>query len=132
MTAAAVEAFVMGTIAEGGPVFRVESVATNRARVRLVYDDRQLRPGGTVSGPALMALADCAIWAALTAMTGPEEMSVTTNLTIDFLRRPEPADVIADAALLKVGRRLATGTVTMFSDLSDKPVAHATVTYARP
>jgi uncharacterized protein (TIGR00369 family) len=114
----------------------VERVDENFARVRLRYHDRHLRPGGTIAGPSLMMLADMAMYMALLAMIGPVALAVTTNLNINFLRKPSQADVIAECKLLKLGKRLAVGEVTMYSDGSSEgytePVAHATVTYSIP
>jgi uncharacterized protein (TIGR00369 family) len=112
--------------------FRVESVADRFAQVRLLYHDRHLRPGGTISGPSLMTLADTAMFMVLLAEIGPVELAVTTNLNINFLRKPRQADVIAEARLLKLGKRLAVGDVLMYSDGESEPVAHATVTYSVP
>ncbi len=112
--------------------FKIEEVQDGSVRVRMRYHDLYLRPGGTVSGPALMALADSAMYSLLLAMIGPVALAVTTNLNINFLRKPAPVDVIAKAELLKLGQRLAVGSVTMFSDGDDEPVAHATVTYSIP
>jgi uncharacterized protein (TIGR00369 family) len=114
------------------PDFHVEAVEDRFARVRLRYHERHLRPGGTISGPALMALADTATYIALLGMIGPVALAVTTNLNISFLRRPARADVIAECRLLKLGRRLAVGEVAMYSEGDDEPVAHATVTYWIP
>ncbi|MDP6346454.1 MAG: PaaI family thioesterase, partial [Alphaproteobacteria bacterium] len=98
--------------------------------------DRHLRPGGTIAGPTMMALADCVVWLAIIATLGRGEAAVTTNLNINFMRRPEPADLIAEARLLKLGRRSAVGDVMIYSDdggdAADHPVAHATLTYAIP
>ena len=102
------------------------------ARVRLACEARHLRPGGTISGPAMMGLADCAFYYALLAQIGEVELAVTTNLNINFLRKPGPADLIAEARILKLGRLLATGDVTLYSDGAPEPVAHATLTYAIP
>ena len=114
----------------------VERVDENFAQVRLRYHDRHLRPGGTIAGPSLMMLADMAMYMALLAMIGPVALAVTTNLNINFLRKPSQADVIAECKLLKLGKRLAVGEVTMYSDGSSEgdtePVAHATVTYSIP
>jgi uncharacterized protein (TIGR00369 family) len=110
----------------------VERVDENFARVRLHYDDRHLRPGGTISGPSLMMLADMAMYMALLGMIGPVALAVTTNLNINFLRKPGQADVIAECKLLKLGKRLAVGEVTMYSEGDTQPVAHATVTYSIP
>jgi uncharacterized protein (TIGR00369 family) len=102
------------------------------ARIRMPFQTRQLRPGGTISGPSLMALADTGLWVALLAMIGREALSVTSHLDIDFLRKPAAADVIADTVLHKLGKRLAVGTVLMYSDGEDMPCARASVTYAIP
>jgi uncharacterized protein (TIGR00369 family) len=115
-----------------GPIFRVEKVEDMFAQVRLIYNKRHLRPGGTISGPALMTLADTAMYMALLAMLGPVVLAVTTNLNINFLRKPAQADVIGQAKLLKLGKRLAVGEVTIYSEGESKPVAHATLTYSIP
>jgi uncharacterized protein (TIGR00369 family) len=114
------------------PDFRVEQIEDRFARVRLRYHEKHLRPGGTISGPALMTLADTATYIALLGMIGPVALAVTTNLNINFLRRPAQADVIAECKLLKLGKRLAVGEVTMYSEGDAEPVAHATVTYSVP
>ncbi|MEM8842550.1 MAG: PaaI family thioesterase [Pseudomonadota bacterium] len=110
----------------------IEQVGPLTARIRMPINDSHLRPGGTVSGPSMFMLADCAFYVAVLAMIGREALTVTTNLNINFLRKPEPADLIAEARILKLGRLLATGDVTLFSDGSDQPVAHASMTYAIP
>lgn len=110
----------------------VERVDENFARVRLRYHDRHLRPGGTIAGPSLMMLADMAMYMALLAMIGPVALAVTTNLNINFLRKPAQADVIGECKILKLGKRLAVGEVTMYSEGDTEPVAHATVTYSIP
>lgn len=114
------------------PAFHVEQIEDKFARVRLRYREKHLRPGGTISGPALMALADTATYIALLGMIGPVALAVTTNLNINFLRKPAQADIIAECKLLKLGKRLAIGEVTMYSDGDTEPVAHATVTYSIP
>jgi uncharacterized protein (TIGR00369 family) len=110
----------------------VERVDENFARVRLRYHDRHLRPGGTIAGPSLMMLADMAMYMALLAMIGPVALAVTTNLNINFLRKPAQADVIGECKILKLGKRLAVGEVTMYSEGDTEPVAHAAVTYSIP
>ena len=112
--------------------FRVETIENKALRMRLLYRDMHLRPGGTISGPALMTLADTAVYLLVLAHIGPIALAVTTNLNINFLRKPEPKDVIAETKLLKLGQRLAVGEVTMYSAGEDDPVAHATVTYSIP
>jgi uncharacterized protein (TIGR00369 family) len=112
--------------------FKVERMDEMFARVRLTFDERHLRPGGTISGPSLMMLTDTTMYMALLGMIGPVALAVTTNLNINFLRKPAQADVIAECKLLKIGKRLAVGEVTMYSDGDPDPVAHATVTYSIP
>src|SRR5262245_24336154 len=104
--------------------FSIEEAQDGRVRVRLRYHDLHLRPGGTISGPALMTLADLAMYSLLLAMIGPVALAVTTSLNINFLRKPGPVDVIARAEMLKLGQRLAIGSVTMFSEGEEEPVAH--------
>jgi uncharacterized protein (TIGR00369 family) len=103
-----------------------------RLRMRARVGQNNLRPGGTVSGPTIMALADWAIFISILTQIGPVEMAVTTNLNINFLKRPQPNDLIAEVSLLKLGRRLAIGEVSIFSDGEDQPVAHVTGTYSLP
>ena len=110
----------------------VELVSDNFARVRLRYHDRHLRPGGTIAGPSLMMLADMAMYMALLGMIGPVALAVTTNLNINFLRKPAQADVIGECKILKLGKRLAVGEVAMYSEGDTELVAHATVTYSVP
>ncbi len=112
--------------------FVIEEVRPMYARVRMLFSDSRLRPGGTISGPSLMTLADTGLWVALLAMIGREPLSVTSHLDIDFLRKPAAADVIAETTLYKIGKRLAVGDVLMYSDGETVPCARASVTYAIP
>ncbi|MGO9008356.1 MAG: PaaI family thioesterase [Beijerinckiaceae bacterium] len=116
----------------GEPTFCVDAVGPMTARMRLVYHPRHLRPGGTISGPAMFSLADVALYAAVLAQIGPVALAVTTNLSINFLRKPEPRDLIGEARLLKLGKRLAVGEVLIFSEAGEDLVAHATGTYSIP
>lgn len=103
------------------------------ATVRRRISEADLRPGGTVSGPVMMEVADTALYVALLAEIGIVPMAVTTSLTINYLRKPSAErDLIGVCRLLKVGRRLAMGEVTLYSDADPAPVAHATGTYAIP
>jgi uncharacterized protein (TIGR00369 family) len=115
-----------------GSGLTVEHVEFGVARVRQTYSDKHIRPGGTVSGPTMMALADFAMYVAVFSAAGPVPLAVTTNLNINFLRKPARADLIADAKLLKHGKRLVVGEVTLRSDGRDDPVAHVTSTYSMP
>ena len=110
----------------------VDDVSHGRVRLRLPASEAHVRPGGTISGPALMALADGAAWAAVLSHIGPKVDSVSSSLHIDFLRRPPPVDVIADGHVLKLGRSLAVIDVSIHSARSDALVAKAQVTYVLP
>jgi len=94
--------------------------------------DRLLRPGGTIAGPAQMALADVAMYGLVMSRLGRVDLAVTTSLSINFLRRPTPAAITAEGRLLKLGKRLAVGDVTLLSEGLAEPVAHAVVTYSLP
>ena len=101
--------------------------------LRQRYGDRMLRPGGTISGPTLMALADFAMYVVLLSAIGPVGLAVTTSLNINFLRKGQPGqDVLAAAKLLKLGKRLAVGEVNLLSAGSPDPIAHVTATYSIP
>ncbi len=110
----------------------IERVGGKTARARFKIVKKHLRPGDTVSGPTLMALADVAMYAALLGEIGLVPLAVTTNLNINFLRKPAQKDVYADARLLKTGKRLAVGEVTLYSEGEPEPVAHVTCTYSIP
>ncbi|WP_407493151.1 PaaI family thioesterase [Pseudooceanicola sp. MF1-13] len=113
--------------------FAVEEVRDMGIRVRLVVQDRHLRPGGTVSGPSMFALADVAVYLGVLAMIGPKGLAVTTSCSLDFMRKPVAnTDLIAECTLLKLGRVLAVGDVLLYSDGDDKPVARSTMTYSIP
>lgn len=110
----------------------IDTVEHGRAVVRLAFDDRHIRPGGTISGPTMMMLADFALYLAVLSAIGPVALAVTINFNINFLRRPEQRDLVADASMLKLGKRLAVMEVTLYSAGSDDPVAHVTSTYSIP
>jgi uncharacterized protein (TIGR00369 family) len=107
-------------------------LSRERAAFRMPFRNDFLRPGGTISGPILMGLADLAMYGAVLAAIGRVELAVTTSLTINFLRKPPPADVIAEARLLKLGKRLAVGEVELYSDGDPDMVAHVVATYSVP
>jgi len=112
--------------------FVVEEIGHGKARVRLPAKGIFLRPGGTISGPVQMGLADCAVYAALLGAIGPVALAVTTNLTINFLNKPAPRDLICECRLLKLGRRLAVAEAFNYSDGQPDPVSHVTATYSIP
>lgn len=135
MSVAELEAFLL---TEFPQAFAAGNIAIERADgetclIRERFHDGMLRPGGTVSGPTLMALADVAMYVVLLSAIGPVGLAVTTNLTINFLRKGAPGqDVLAAAKLLKLGKRLAVGEVSLMSGTSPEPIAHVTATYSIP
>lgn len=111
----------------------VDSVGNLCATVRHPVSAAELRPGGTVSGPVLMAVADVALYVAIMGEIGIVPLVVSTSLTVNFMRKPaSTADIIAICKLLKVGKSLAVGEVSLYSDGVVEPVAHAVGTYAIP
>lgn len=108
---------------------QIIAVDESTCELRLNYDDRQLRPGGTISGPTLMKLADTAMYAALMGAFDRVPIAYTTNLSIEFLRRPGPTDLIARSTIIKKGRSRFTGRVELRSEGVDGPVAIAIVSY---
>lgn len=113
--------------------FAIEDLGEMRVRVRLNVGEQHLRPGGTISGPSIFSLADVTVYMAILAMIGPKALAVTTNCSIDFMRKPAAGvDLIAECRLLKLGRVLAVGEVLIFSEGGDAPVARASLTYSIP
>ena len=113
--------------------FAVDHVGEGEVTMRLLTAQKHLRPGGTVSGPSMFALADVAAYLVTLSQIGPQALAVTTNCSIDFMRKPL-ADVplLAHARLLKLGKSLSVSDVMIYSEGSDKPVARASLTYAIP
>jgi len=113
--------------------FEITQVAPMQITVRKLVQEKHLRPGGTVSGPSMFALADVSIYLAILAMIGPKALAVTTNCAIDFMRKPVAhANLRAEARLLKLGKVLAVGDVLIYSEGLDSPVARASLTYSIP
>ncbi len=111
---------------------KIEDLAPMSATLRLVHHPRHLRPGGTISGPAMFALCDVALYVAILGEIGRVEHAVTTNVSINFLRKPAPADLIGRAKLIKLGKKLAVGEVALYSEGESDMVAQATGTYSLP
>ena len=133
MDRVALSAFLADQFGQVAGDFAVETVEEERLVLRLIVDARHLRPGGTVSGPAIFALADVAVYLAVLARIGPVALAVTTSASVDFLRKPAAGvDLLAEARILKLGRVLAVGDVLIRSEGADAPVARATVTYSIP
>lgn len=115
-----------------GKVFEVVGVGPGTVVMRLAPNERHLRPGGTISGPTMFALADVAAYCAVLAHIGPVALAVTTNLNINFLRRPEPGPLSCTCRILKLGKRLAVVEASIFGEDEEDLVAHATATYSIP
>ncbi|MBN8942358.1 MAG: PaaI family thioesterase [Rhizobiales bacterium] len=113
-------------------LYTIVSLGYRECVMRCRFDERHLRPGGTISGPTMMTLADVGLYVAILASVGPVAMAVTTNLNINFLRKPAPRDLIAETKLMRLGRRLAVGEVAIYSEGDEEMVAHVTGTYAIP
>ena len=118
-------------MSRGSPIL-IEDAWHGGCRVRRAFSASSLRPGGMISGPTLMGLTDFAMYVAVLASIGPVPLAVTTNLNINFLRKPAQKDLIAECRLIKLGKRLAVGEVEIHSEGDDDLVAHATATYSIP
>jgi uncharacterized protein (TIGR00369 family) len=114
-------------------MFGIDRLDEDLLIMRLFNNDRHLRPGGTVSGPAMFSLVDVAAYVATLARIGRQPLTVTTHCSIDFMRKPVAGlDVLAEARVLKLGRTLSVTDVLLFSEGETKPLAHASLTYAIP
>jgi len=119
------------TFYPGAPL-SIEKAWHGGCRMKLDFAANTLRPGGTISGPTMMMLADVTMYVAVLASIGWEPLAVTTNLNINFLRKPAARPLMAEARLIKLGKQLAVGDVAIRSDGEEAMVAHATSTYAIP
>ncbi|WP_299844174.1 PaaI family thioesterase [uncultured Paracoccus sp.] len=133
MDAAALNNFLAREFEQVASDFTVESATEDLLVMRLKVNDAHLRPGGTVSGPSMFGLVDLAIYCAILSKIGPVGLSVTTNASIDFMRKPESGrDLLARCRLLKLGRVLAVGDALIYSDGQEAPVARSSMTYSIP
>jgi uncharacterized protein (TIGR00369 family) len=133
MTAAEMNAFLGKVFLEVAGEYNVEEVSDAGVTLRLLVQERHLRPGGTISGPAMFGLADVTAYMVTLAHIGPRALAVTTNCSIDFMRKPAAGvDLIGYGRLLKLGKQLLVSDVLIYSEGSDKPVARASLTYAIP
>lgn len=133
MNAEQLNEFLNSVFEEVADDFHVDHVSDGEVTMRLLTSDKHLRPGGTISGPAMFGLADVAAYVATLSQIGPKALAVTTNCSIDFMRKPVAnVPLIAKARLLKLGKQLSVTDVLLFSEGLDQPVARATLTYAIP
>lgn len=112
--------------------FSVLDLQPGTIKIEMATSEQHLRPGGTVSGPSMFALADCAAYLLVLSHAGKVALAVTTNLNINFLSKPSPGNLHADGRLLKLGKRLAICEISIHSATDQKLVAHATATYSIP
>lgn len=129
----ALHAFLKAEFGQVAQDFTVEAVTPAGLDLRMKVETRHLRPGGTVSGPSMFALADVGVYLAILSRIGPVALAVTTGCSMDFLRKPVAAtDLVARVSLLKLGRTLAVGDALIVQDGASGPVARATMTYSIP
>ena len=112
--------------------FDVRGFGYGTATAAMAFDPGSIRPGGTISGPAMFALADFTLWLAVLGAYGAVPLAVTTNMSINFLRKPRNATLVAEATLFKPGKRLAVGEVRVSNEGAAEPCAHVTGTYSIP
>jgi len=129
----ALEGFLNVQFAQVADDFSIAEITADGITVRLRVGPQHLRPGGTVSGPSMFALADVAMYLAILSRIGPVALAVTTNCAIDFMRKPAAGvDMLCTARLLKLGRVLVVGDALLYSEGMADPAAHASLTYAIP
>ncbi len=127
------QTFMTAEFPQAGGKYLIQDLAPLQITVRMNITDANLRPGGTISGPSMFGLADISMYLAILAMIGPQALAVTTNCSIDFMRKPAAGvDMIGKAKVLKLGRVLAVGDVLLFSEGQAAPVARAGMTYSIP
>jgi len=133
MTAAELQGFLARDFGQVAQDFSVDAVDAAGLTLRLRVETRHLRPGGTVSGPSMFALADVAMYLAILSRIGPVALAVTTQCSIDFLRKPVAGrDMLGRAQILKLGRSLVVGDVLLYSEGVPEVVARASLTYSVP
>ena len=112
--------------------FKILNTKPNSLSMLMHISDEHLRPGGTVSGPTMFLLADVSFYLATLSMIGPKSLTVTTNCSINFLRKPNISDLISETRVLKIGKTLSVGDVLIYSNGIKEPVSHASLTYSIP
>ncbi|MGB1034888.1 MAG: PaaI family thioesterase [Primorskyibacter sp.] len=133
LSGAEMHSFLQKVFPQIDGMFGIDRLDDDLLVMRLFSHERHLRPGGTVSGPAMFALADVAAYVATMSRVGPEALAVTTNCSIDFMRKPDAGrDVLAHARVLKLGRALSVTDILLYSEGKPDPVARASLTYSLP
>lgn len=132
LSVAEVNTYLAEVFPQLGGDYACTALGPGTASVQLTAWEKHLRPGGTVSGPTMFALADCGFYMGLIGHIGREALAVTTNASLDFMRKPAPGNMRAEVRILKLGRVLAVGDVLLYSDGVEAPVARASMTYSIP
>ena len=133
MSAKEIMSLLTTTFPQQAKNFGIDELSESSLVVRHKIDDSHLRPGGTVSGPTMFSLADISLYILTMSRIGPVSLAVTTNCSMDFMRKPEAkVDLIAKTRLLKLGKNLCVGDVLIYSEGNKKPVARASMTYSIP
>jgi uncharacterized protein (TIGR00369 family) len=133
MSAKEIMSLLTETFPQQAKNFAIDELSESSLVVRHKIDDSHLRPGGTVSGPTMFSLADISLYILTMSRIGPVSLAVTTNCSMDFMRKPEAkVDLIAKTRLLKLGKNLCVGDVLIYSEGNKKPVARASMTYSIP
>ena len=132
MTIEEIHRFLVDVFPAVCDIFEVLALSEDEITVRMKVSEKDIRPGGTVSGPTMFTLADVSYYLATLSRIGPKELTVTTSCSIDFMRKPAATDLIAKARVLKLGKVLSVGDVMLYSVGMEKPVAHANLTYSIP
>ena len=113
--------------------FTITQLDHDELHVQLNVKEKHLRPGGTVSGPTMFGLVDVSVYIAILARLGPVALAVTTNCSIDFMRKPmSDQELVSKTRILKMGRTLVIGDVLVYSGDDTRPVARANLTYSIP
>jgi uncharacterized protein (TIGR00369 family) len=121
------------TFPQQAKFFEIDELTVESLIVRHKIDESHLRPGGTISGPTMFSLADISLYILTMSRIGPALLAVTTNCSMDFMRKPKAgSDLLAKTRLLKLGKNLCVGDVLIFSEGLEKPVARASMTYSIP
>lgn len=133
MDGQALNTFLAAEFPQVADDYRIETVGPQGLVARLRVGNQHLRPGGTVSGPSIFALADIGIYCAILSRIGPVALAVTTNASVDFMRKPAAGrDLLAECRILKLGRSLAVAEALVFSDGTEDPAARCSMTYSIP
>ncbi len=130
MTVCQITNFLVAEFPQINGEFEIVNLSDDGVTVSLLVKDRHLRPGGTISGPSMFALADVSFYIAVLANIGPKATAVTTNCNIDFMLKPSKSDLTAKARILKLGKSLIVGDVLLYSKGTPNPVARASLTYS--